>query len=246
MAEQTETTEKTEKGSRTWSPQRRAAWAAARRRKTAASPASSKFDTELIAEDVIAEAVDNMVTLAGFAMPIAPYTAVTIAGVPGDVEGGWVVKSRAAMAGAILLEHAKRNPRILNVVARFNMMFKNVELVEVVGSVIAAGAVDAKLIPPDASIALPGGLEVPILAPAIGDTIEYIAMQQYGPEQAGVVLERGRRSQRDDTELSPAQRRQAAETRRRLAERDAQIGNGPDPTLRREGQTVITGGVEDT
>lgn len=243
---------------RRWSPARRAAANARRDRRNAeARIEGEKPDLELVAEQVIGEAVDNMITLAGFAMPIAPYTAVTIAGVPGEREGEWIVRSRALMAGNVLLEHAKRNPRILRVVARFNLMFKNVELVEVVGSVVAAGAVDAKLVPPDATIVLPGGIEMPVLAPAIGDTIDYIAAQQAGavPVEGTVVekrADRGAAAGADEgtgiDEPSAEQRAEAARTRERIRQRDehrAQNG-GVEPTARREGQTIVGGGVEST
>jgi hypothetical protein len=112
---------------RQWSEARRNAQ---RRRGTSAE--STRPDSELIAEDAIAEAVANITTLAGYALPIAPYTAVTIAGVPHPDSTPerplWIVQSRAELAGRVLLEHAKRNPRILAAVARFNLMFKNVEL----------------------------------------------------------------------------------------------------------------------
>ena len=246
---------------RTWTPARRAADEARRERRGRAEPSTTRGDVELIAEEVIGEAVDNIVTLAGFAMPIAPYTAVTIMGVPEPdtrpEENRWLVRSRAVMAGNILLEHAKRNPRILQAVARFNLLFKNVELVEVVGSVVAAGAVDAKLVPPDATIALPGGAEMLLLAPAIGDTLEYMALQQgQEPQPVLRVEKRADRGAAADpaagsAELTPEQRAEARRTRDRLKVRDEAISNGhpdpgPDPTLRREGQTVIGGGVEDT
>lgn len=241
-------------GKRTWSPARRAAAEQRRRQRAENRIEGLKGDAELIAEDVIGEAVDNMVTLAGFAMPIAPYTAVTIAGVPGERDGEWVVKSRALMAGNVLLEHAKRNPRILQVIARFNAAFKSVELLEVAGSVVAAAAVDAKLVEPDAVVALPGGLEMPILAPAIGDTIAYIASQQAQPSPSGAyrVDKRGGPTAEASESAEPdeptaEQRAEFAGIKARLAARERALANGePDPTLRREGQTVVPGGVEDT
>ena len=172
---------------RTWTPEQREKIMQARRER--AQKNGSRTDAELIAEDVVGDAVANVITLSGFLMPIAPYTAVTIAGVPDpENEGSMLVQSRAEMAGRVLLEHAKRNHRVLAAIARFNQLFQSVELVEVVGSVVAAGAVDAHVVEPDATIALPGGAQVPILAPVIGDTIAYIAAQEDQARAQGIDL----------------------------------------------------------
>jgi hypothetical protein len=237
----------------TWSPARRAAAAARRRGPTD----GQRPDAELIAEEVIGEAVANMTTLAGFLTPIAPYTGITIAGVPGEKPGEWIVRSRAEMAGSVLLEHAKRNRRVLAAVQRFNLMFKNVELLEVVGSVVASAAVDAKIVEPDASVKLPSGAEFPILYPAIGDTIEFIARQQ---EPGVVVGERAAPGPRPGPEVAGPQARepmpqadempqtseQAAVMRERLTKRNERISNGLEPTATRQGQTVVPGDVTKT
>lgn len=253
-----------ERPKRTWTPAQREAQmkaraaAAARRR---GDPDVSRSDAELVAEDVIAEAVDNITVLAGYAMPIAPYTAITIAGVPDpEQEGGWLVRSRAQMAGNVLLEHAKRNPRILAVVARFNLMFKNVELLEVAGSVVAAAAVDAKMVEPTATVKLPGEIEFPILYPAIGDTIEYIAGQEAlargdvegarvapGPRPAADVEGPAQRDTLGRDVPTPEQLAQARATRERLRQRDEARANGhPEPTTPRQGQTIVPGDVTKT
>jgi hypothetical protein len=239
---------------RTWTPEQREKIMQARRER--AQKNGSRTDAELIAEDVVGDAVANVITLSGFLMPIAPYTAVTIAGVPDpENEGSMLVQSRAEMAGRVLLEHAKRNHRVLAAIARFNQLFQSVELVEVVGSVVAAGAVDAHVVEPDATIALPDGAQVPILAPVIGDTIAYIAAQEDQARAQGIeVPRRGRRTTpepdegpRDRRGMTERQRAEAAESRARLAARDAALARGePDPTLRREGQTVVAGDVTAT
>ena len=252
-----ESTVASERPRRTWSANRRAAQG--RRRRDDATD-GARPDVEVIAEEQVAEAVANITTLAGFAMPIAPYTAVTLMGVPGDKPGEWLVQSRAEMAGRVLLEHAKRNRRVLAAIARFNLMFKNVELLEVAGSVVASVAVDAKLVPPDATITLPGGIEAPILYPAIGDTIEYIAGQQgAGTSEGTVKIERQARptpttpdvtqpAEPWDDERDDERRAQVAETRRRIAARDAarDANGGVEPTLRREGQVRVEGDVTKT
>jgi len=213
--------------------------AARARAKAARSNGQAHTDAELIAEDVVGDAVANVITLSGFLMPVAPYTAVTIAGVPDpENEGAMLVQSRAEMAGRVLLEHAKRNPRVLRAIARFNQLFQSVELVEIVGSVVAAGAVDAHVIEPDATIALPGGAQMSILAPVLGDTIAYIAGQEeMALAQGYAALERRARrtAAAPDIKGPPP----------RAPEPGRDYGN-PDPTLRREGQTVVTGDVTAT
>jgi len=254
-----ESTARSERPRRQWSQARCAAQGQRRRRDDATDGA--RPDVEVIAEEQVAEAVANITTLAGFAMPIAPYTAVTLMGVPGPTpDAPWLVSSRAEMAGRVLLEHAKRNRRVLAAIARFNLMFKNVELLEVAGSVVASVAVDAKLVPPDATITLPGGIEAPILYPAIGDTIEYIAAQQAAatPESAVRVERQARpRPTTPDVdrpgepwngELSAEQKAEVEATRRRIAARDSarDANGGVEPTLRREGQVRVEGDVTKT
>jgi len=246
-----------------WTPARRAAAERARAdRERRSTPDSARSDVELVAEDQIAEAVANITTLANFALPFAPYTAITIAGVPHPEQADtWLVAPRAQMAGHVLLEHAKRNRRVLAAVARFNLMFKNVELMEVAASVVASVAVDAHVVPADAAIALPGGAAMPILTPVIGDTIAYIAGQvDAGP----AVVQTERRTRRTvssegvtepeepwgsttgQAEPTADQVAKAHEVRERLRERDERIANGTEPTLRRDGQVIVPGGVEAT
>jgi hypothetical protein len=251
--------EQEDKPRRQWTDAQRAAHAARRRRPAPDLRVADGTDVQQMAEEAVGEAVANVITLSGFLMPLAPYTAVTLAGVPHPEQAGqWLVKSRAEMAGEVLLEHAKRNKRVLAAIQRFNLMFKNVELIEVAGAVAASVAVDAKLVPADATIALPGGIQMPILAPAIGDTIEYIAAQQEAARAQGIeVPPQSRRTESAagvgqpeqpwaPEEPSEEQLRQARATRERIAARDAAIANGTDPTLRREGQTIVPGGMEKT
>lgn len=259
-ATQSESAVQGERPRRRWTPEQRERIMAGRKRTRGGDAGSAQPDVELIAEDVVSEAVDNVKAIATmFVMPVAPYTGVTLAGVPDpEKKGEWLVRSRAEMAGAVLLEHAKSNPRMLAIIHRFNLMLKNVALVEVVGSVVASVAVDAHLVEPDAAVVLPGGVEYPILMPAIGDVIEYVASQQGArPEVGTVKLERqSRRTESAEGvaapadpwngELTPEQRAEAAQMRARLAERDRLIENGDEPTLRREGQTIVPGDVTGT
>jgi hypothetical protein len=219
------------KESRRWSEARRKRFLerAANRKTGGRAPGGEAPERELIAEEVVGDAVANMITVAGYAMPFVPYVAVTVAGVPHPDEAEnkeptrWVVQSRARMAGDILLEHAKRDVRILRAVDRFNRLFTNVEAVEIVAAVGAASMVDAKLIDPHATIKLPGGLEMPILAPVIGDTIDYMD-QALG--QLEEVPQQGPRLERTSEQASP----------------DGEAG----ATTARQGQTVIEGDVTKT
>ena len=245
--ENPETVETPRRGPRpggTWSPARRAA--AARRR---GGSDGQRPDAELIAEEVVGEAVANITTLAMWVTPFAPYTGYTIAGVPGAREGEWLVRSRAEQAGGVLLEHAKRNRRVLAAVARFNLLFKNVEIIEVAGAVVASVAVDAKLVEPNATVKLPGGIEAPILYPAIGDTIQYVAYLEQEQEQAVAAQPTTRPGPRSESaaagdEMTPEQREEARQTRARLTKRNAELeqqGVPLEPTTRREGQLVVEG-----
>jgi len=259
-----------EKPKRTWSPARRAAQSGRR-----SSPADTgRPDAQLVAEEVVGTAVDNLKGAAGmFIIPIAPLTGITICGVPAEgyepgpadwqeqpKPGEWAVPSRADMMGRALLPQVARNPRLLALVDRFNQLFRNVELLEAAASIAAAAAVDAGAVPADASVTLPGGLQYPILEPVIGDVLEYMRSQQ--PQAMAVIVARQARRtesangvtqpeepyQAPPDEPTAAQRAHAAETRRRIAERDAvrEANGGVEPTLRREGQIVLEGGVEDT
>jgi hypothetical protein len=184
---------------KTWPRARRDAWRRAKEegRRPGRRAAGG---VDLVADEVVGEAVANVITLSGFLLPLAPHVAITLAGVPDPEDReAWLVKSRAHMAGNVLLEHAKRDARVLRAVDRFNRLFTNVEIVEVVASVGAAVAVDAKLIDPHATIRLPGGLEAPVLAPAIGDVIAYVDAERAAMEQAPAVV----REHRNDAPGQP-------------------------------------------
>lgn len=195
MSEETTTSQPETPRRRTWSDAQRASHAASRARRQG----RSGTDPELVAEEVVAEAVANITTAAlMFVVPVAPHVGFTIAGVPHPDEPQdrppqrWIVQSRAVIAGQALLEHAQRNPRILAAVHRFNLLFQNVALLEAAGAVVAAAAVDAHLAPPDAVVVLPGGIRYPIFAPVIGDTIAYVAEMAGLRQQAASVDLNGR------------------------------------------------------
>lgn len=191
--EATETTEQQPR--RGWSEARRAAQA---RRRSAPNGQAAKprSDAELVAEEVIGEAIINVTAVAGlFVVPVAPHVGFTIAGVPKpDVEYGetaWLkphpedfwVQPRAEMMGRALYEHAKHNPRILGIVHRFNILMRNVEMLDAAGAIVASAAVDFGGVAPDAAMVLPGGIQYPIFGAIIGDTIEYVAAARAGSDQ---------------------------------------------------------------
>jgi hypothetical protein len=224
-------------------PRKPRQWSQARRDADAKRRAGGRLkgDADLVAEDVVGEAVDHLITVAGiFIVPVAPHVGLTIAGVPHpdapaklnaleSTPQDWLVQCRAAMAGRALLEHARRNTRVLALVGRFNALFRNVELLEVAGALAASVAVDAHLAPADAVAVLPGGARYPIFQPVIGDVIDFIA------------------SQRPPEPLAPERVDKRA---RNSHAAGAWSGDGAaateEPTLRREGQAVIEGGVQDT
>src|SRR5215469_4398496 len=254
-AEGAETTT-TERPKRTWSAARRAAAG----RRAATGDMTRGTDAQLVAEDVIGTAVDNLKGVAGmFVIPVAPITGLTIIGVPAEghkpgptdwqetpAPGEWAVPSRADMMGRALLPQVARNPRLLAMVDRFNQLFRNVELLEAAASIAAAVAVDAGVVPADATVTLPGGIHYPVLDPVIGDVLEYMRSQQ--PEAMAVILQRQARRtesadgvQRPEPPYDPGeptaeQRAEAARRRASLARRNEAMANGegdpgPDPTL---------------
>lgn len=220
-----------ERRSRPLSDRQRAAYA----RRRAGTRASASGEPAGLPEEIVGEAVANLTALAGYLMPFAPHTAVALTGVPHpQQEGAWLVRSRAQMAGNVLLEHARTNARVLAAIARFNALFQSVEVVELVTSVGAAIAVDAKLVDPHATVRLPGGLEASVMAPMIGDVIGFVDSQlaaQTPPVDTASTEELVVRMEAGD-------RAAAMELRRRREAADA--------TIPRDGQTVVPGGVEGT
>lgn len=108
---------------------------ASRTRPSTAAPAG-------VVEREIALAVSNTKAAAAFLYPLAPHLAVTIAGAE-DSEGAVLVRSRADVAGELLLSQAKTNPRILNVVRAYNRLYEGGAVIDLALSVGAAGVVDA-------------------------------------------------------------------------------------------------------
>lgn len=93
-------------------------------------------------DEEVATAVANTQGLsASLIYVMAPHLGVTIAGYT-DEQGNEIVKSRAVMAGELLLPLARKNPRVLQWIMRYNQLFIGNDALNVVGSVAAAGYVD--------------------------------------------------------------------------------------------------------
>lgn len=126
------------------------------------------------AKATVLKAVRNTKALANFplVMAVAPHTALAIAGLE-TPERGLVVRSRAELAGQLVLEI--HDPEVLRQLLRilnaFNSLFEMTAAAELVTSVAIAGAVDARAIPPDFKIKM-GPLELPIAEAAIGDVVK--------------------------------------------------------------------------
>lgn len=267
----TTTAEERDTQRRTWSAARRAAAERAREEREARRRAPvdlRKRDHELVAEAVVGEAVDNLKGIAAlFVMPVAPYTALTITGVPAQgyepeagawmeplQPGRWVVVSRADMIGRALLPQAQRNARLLAVLDRINGALRSVEVLEATAAIAASAAVDARMVEPDLTVQLPGGIEYPVLSAVIGDTIEFVAAQQpAGGEQRQAKRQR-RATENDEGVQEPGQPwpvtpDQAEPNEAQLAAahalREARAAREAG-TQRADGQVVIPGGVEDT
>jgi len=126
------------------------------------------------AKATVLKAVRNTKALANFPliMAVAPHTALAIAGLESP-ERGVVVRSRAELAGQLVLEI--HDPEVLRQTLRllnaYNSLFEMTAAAELVASVAIAGAVDARAIPPDFKIKM-GPLELPIAEAAIGDVVK--------------------------------------------------------------------------
>lgn len=145
---------------------------------------------------VVNKAIANVQTVAGFAAMFAPHVGLTIAGLRDPQTQKWIVRSRAEIAGGILLGHIagartpdeiQRAAQILQLLSRFNSIFEASALGDVVGSIAVAAAVDARIIPVDFKVKV-GQLELPIVTATIGDVVAELEAQGLydapPPEQA--------------------------------------------------------------
>ena len=142
------------------------------------------------ARQTVAKAVRNTKALANFplVMAVAPHTGLAIAGLTLE-SGEVVVRSRADLAGQLILEI--RDPEVLRQTLRllnaYNSLFEMTAAAELVTSIGIAGAVDARVIPPDFKIKM-GPLELPIAEAAIGDVVhEWERRGLYAAADAGAA-----------------------------------------------------------
>jgi hypothetical protein len=211
--ERTAETEAEDRPRRTWTDAQRAAHRRRQEQRRAPEARPARPSPDDVADEVVGEAVANVKVLAGYLAPFAPHVGAAVAGVRGP-DGSTIVESRAEIAGAILLEQARQDARVLRALARFNRLFGSVQLVDVLVGVGAAVAVDAQLVDAHATIKLPGGAEAPILHAVIGDVIQFVDSTRPAAAEPGRVDRNG--------------------------------AGDAEATLRREGQTVIEGGVAET
>lgn len=150
------------------------------------------------ARGIVNKAVANTQTVGAVlaAIPFTAHTGLAIAGMIDPQTKAVVVRSRAVVAGEILMgqlasatsqDELQRAAQILELLRRYNAIFEYSALGDVVGSLGVAAAVDARLIPPDFRIKF-GAFEIPLVEAAIGDVVAELdrqGMYEPGPgEQA--------------------------------------------------------------
>jgi len=172
------------------------AQASRERPKGAAATAGKAVGLDGAARTVVNKAVGNAQTV-GALLAAIPYTAhlgLTIAGYTDPDTKLVTVRSRAAMAGDLLLGHLasaqtpdeiQRAAQIVEVLRRFNMIFEGGDLANLGASIGVAIAVDARMIPPDFGVKL-GPVEIPVVQLTIGDVVAELDRQGlYSPAEDG-------------------------------------------------------------
>src|SRR4029077_13533651 len=125
------------------------------------------------AKTEVQKAIRNTKALANFplVMAMAPHTALALAGLT-NKSGEVVVRSRAELAGQVV--HETVEPEVLPIVLRLMRLYtaasEMTASAELASSLAIAGAVDARIIPPDFKPKI-GPLEPPIVEAAIGDVV---------------------------------------------------------------------------
>jgi hypothetical protein len=136
---------------------------------------------------IVNKAVANTQTVGAVlaAIPFTAHTGLAIAGMIDPQTKQVLVRSRAVVAGEILLgqlaaassqDELQRAAQILELLRRYNSIFEYSALGDVVGSIGVAAAVDARLIPPDFRLKV-GMFEVPIVEATIGDVVAELERQ---------------------------------------------------------------------
>lgn len=114
----------------------------ARQRAAGTRQRSTKASAEPNPDEEVATAVANTQGLFSLVYVVAPHLGVAIAGYT-DEQGNEIVKSRAVMAGELLLPLARRDARVLMWLVRYNRLWMGSNALELVTSVGAAAYVDA-------------------------------------------------------------------------------------------------------
>jgi hypothetical protein len=161
----------------------------AQQHKAAKSRELDKTPIEADVRAAVIEAEQNLVMVGAVLTTVAPHLGLTIAGLPSadwpsnrpvreaQAAGKMVVRSRAVLAGTILEAHARRNARILELILRFNGLFRGSVALEVGASLAAAAAADAG-VDPQFTLAVPLlGLVRPIPL-VIGDVLDEMSRQE--------------------------------------------------------------------
>ena len=131
------------------------------------------------ARSIVNKAVANTQTIGAFLMMVAPHTGLAIAGLRDPNSKRVIVRSRAEVAGEILLgqiasatssDEIERAARIVELLRRYNSMFDYSAIGDLAGSIAVAAAIDARFIRPDFKVKV-GQFELPIVQATIGDVV---------------------------------------------------------------------------
>jgi len=137
------------------------------------------------AKNIVSKAVANTQSVGLLLFMVAPHLGLAIAGAKDPRTNQVVVRSRAEVAGQILLgnlaaassaEELQRAAQIVELLRRYNAIFEYSALGDLAGSLAVAAAIDARLIQPDFRIKV-GQLELPVVSMTIGDVVEELERQ---------------------------------------------------------------------
>lgn len=145
--------------------------------------------------------VQSLALLSTFMLPVLPHTSITLMSRAGDrvieVEGAKPIPKKGI--ATVVMGYAQRDPRVMRAVVRFNNLMTAGEGMELAMSLGAAVAVDAHLVDPHLTIAmpvpgLPGGMEYRPIEGLIGDVVAEVESRfptEPGPEPAPEPVEAG-------------------------------------------------------
>lgn len=151
------------------------------------TPGKPAVGLEGSARTIVNKAVANTQGVGALlaAIPFTAHLGMTIAGYVDPETKEVRVRSRAAIAGDILLgnlasastpDEIQRATQIVELLRRYNMIFEGGDLANLGASLAVAVAVDARMIPPDFGVKL-GPVEIPLVAMTIGDVVAELDRQ---------------------------------------------------------------------